>query len=503
MVRINLGCGFSAMPYIYNRRSKQQVKMMSRKLLKALMLVPLCVLLTPLHAEAAELTRVLTSADFDNDQPFSMDLSPSFRHRIERSQVTREGLCDPSQQQCPVYNSELDVLRTRMQLDVDLAIGIYRDFQFHMTLPIVFNDTLDLEFSEGVSGANSSIAPDASRNPPTSPPQNTRYPYRYFDLPGGRLDGPQRSGLGDMSFGIAWAPFSNDRTPYVSTVVLGLDYTAPTGQPMRGDNTSVGRGLHELNFRLAASRRLSIIDPYMQIGYALPIRSPNSLFRDYGNTQRTVTPGMRGEITAGTEFILFSDDDSGQHYTIKLGLDFGYTAEGRDYSPLFQGLATSECNGTTLNDVGLSRYNGERYPPEAGLDPNIDPADRACAWIVQQTANAADGPESYNRSGMAFHHDGITDIDAHLTYGMHAGLSLQFAPMARLQFGFRGETATPHGITSSNSGRSATGQEVNLDPARGERNPFYNPTLDYIGNRFRQEQIFNFEWMLRFSLQFD
>lgn len=476
--------------------------MMSRKLLGILMVVVVSGVTLPGSSQAADLTRVLTSMDFENDQPFGFDLSPSFRHRIERSAITREGICDPTSQACPAYYSEVDARRTLFALDVDLAIGIYRDFQFHLTLPFIISDTTNLEFSDGVTRESSSIDPARASSPPRQPTINERFPYRLFEMPGGRLDGPTRSGLGDMSFGLAWTPFNNQRMPHVATMLLGIDYTAPTGKPARGGNTGVGRGVHELAFRIGASRRVGFLDPYMQFAYALPIRASNGLFRDYGPTQRVASPGMRGDITAGTEFILFSDDESGQHYTFRVGLDFGYTAQGRDYSPLFEGLSTTSCNGTSLQDVGLERYTGAGYPPSAGLPSTVQNEDIACAWIVQQTSNASDGPDSYNRAGTTFSHDGITDVDGYLRYGLHAGFSLQFAPLARFQLAFRGDTANPHGITGANSGRSTTGGAVSLDPADNERNPYYNPTLDYIGNRFRQESVFNFEWMARFSLQF-
>ena len=451
-------------------------------------------------AHGADRTRVLTSFDFENDEPFGLDLSPSFVHRIERSTITREGVCRPAEGRCPRFNGELDYERQTFGLNLDLAVGLYRDFQFRFHLPIVLSQQAELSFASGVDASNSSIAPAAALNPPRQALDGQRFPYRFFELPGGVFEGPTRAGLGDLRLALDYAPFSNARNPFVSTVVLSVEYMAPTGQPAKATNTGVGRGVHELAFRIAASRQVLFIDPYLSIGGVVPVAANNGLFTNYGATQRTVTPGIRAEISAGSEFILYEDDRSGQRYAIVAGVDFTYVARGRDYTPLFEGLAGSSCNGMTLARAGLPSYSGQSYPPSANpLDPGLAAADIACAWIVQQTANA----RGSDLNSATYFHDGITDVEGHALFGIHGGLSLQFAPLVRLEVLTQVATATPHLITGADAGRASTDNgSVNLDPAAGERNPYYNPTIDGVGSRFRRESVMDFSWGLRLNLQF-
>lgn len=450
-------------------------------------------LLLALPAFGAEVTRVLSSFDDENDQPFGFRIVPSFEQRQERGDISREGACTDESGACPFFNSELSSKRVTNTLNFDIGFGLYHDLEVRIGLPVVLSDRRTLTFADGVSGENSTVAPAPNRRGRFQGAGDDRvFNYSYFDVGTGN-EGPNRAGLGDMSFGIAWGAFSQQRNDHLANLVLAFDYTAPTGTVARGSNTGVGRGVHEMTFSAVASRQFSFFDPYFGLAYTLPLRDPSGLFEDRGINQQVKSPGQRVDLMAGAEMIMFENRENGQRYTFQFGLDFGYTAEGRDYNPLFDALAASGCNGTRLSEVGLDRYDGRQYPPE-GLD--LSAVQRAhCAWIVQQMSN--------ERPDGTFSHDGITNVEGHAHVGGHFGFNLQFSDLIQLRIGTQLETRTSHFLTGAYTGRSASSDDrVDLDPAAGERNPDYNPTLDAVGNRFRYNSIFNFGWNIGLAIRY-
>lgn len=450
------------------------------------------ILLLAAPASAAEVTRVLSSFDDENDQPFGFRIAPSFNQRIERGEINREGRCLEPTGACPAFLAELQAKRVVNSLDFDIGFGLYKDLELRVQLPIILSDrrTVELNAGRGVTRATSSVDPARAGQPVR---EGERFNYRLFPVGTGN-EGPGRSGLGDMTFGLAWAAFSEERLAHVATVVLGFDYTAPTGTVARGDNEAVGRGVHELGFSVIASRRINFMDPYFGLSASLPLRDSAGLFENRGANQQVKGPGQSINFTTGSEIIMYRDEPSGQRYTFQLGLDFGYTFEGRDYSPLFDAFATNNpCNGIRLNATGLDRYDGRPYPPS---DDILEAASRPeCAWIVQQMANQqADG---------TFRHDGITNIEGHANIGGHLGFHLQFSDYVQLRLGTRLETRSAHFITGAYTGRTqGAGATVDLDPEAGERNHDYNPVIDGIGNRFRYTNIFNLAWHAGLAFRF-
>ena len=211
------------------------------------------------QAFAADVTDVLDAADEvylgkeKVSDPFDISLTPKFIQKYEWAKLKKE------------YNdkgnvrllNELEYERVVNEFDIDLEIGMFHDFSFRMNLPIIISDQQSYQFDTSsddpkyhISPANSTLAPaqtSASR------------PYKFFELESGQnLKGKDRSGLGDMSFGIAWSPYNTERhfipeRPWErntgrSTITLAFDYVAPTGDAKTIDNTGAGSGVHELIF---------------------------------------------------------------------------------------------------------------------------------------------------------------------------------------------------------------------------------------------------------------
>ncbi|MFT6629576.1 MAG: hypothetical protein ACJA1R_002854, partial [Flavobacteriales bacterium] len=325
---------------------------------------------------------------------------------------------------------------------------------------------------------------------------------RYFEVPS---DGKRRSGFGDLVVGFSYAPLDQERNPATSNLRLRLDYQLPSGRVARGDNKDVGSGVHEIRFSMAASRVYrEVVEPYFEFGAVLPIAGGNSLFAGRNNNSINQAPGARFDAAIGNEFILFDDPNSGQRYAVLLGVDMGYTIQGRDYSPLFDALGGSSCNGLTAAEAGFPNgTTGNAYRP----DPSIGADNAACAWVVQQPGNVIDDSLG-DRGQWAYAHDGITDIEGFARIGGHVGLDLQFSPYVAFRFATVLRWESPHFLNFADAGRDANQSGVvELSPVTDggesvERNPNYNLTMDPVGRRFRVENSLIIDWNATLAFQF-
>ncbi len=485
-------------------------------------------------AHAADVTDVLDAAD--GEDPFDLTLSPRFRQRREAAIIRREYPCDPNasaeaQARFPrldnrcaepsvVFRKEMEYERQINTLDIDLRIGVFKDVELHATFPIVFSDQRILRYADAdaglgadpVSPENSSVDPsddrivrDITDNGATDLNRQSFTTFRYFSLAGEGNLGVQRKGFGDMTLGFAWAPFNHARDETKATLKLGFDYLLPTGEIAQAGNEGVGRGVHELKWTVAASKRFKYLEPYFSVNASVPFVASESLFEDVSVGQTLVEPGQRAEISFGSEFILHEKAEVGQRFVLDLGVTYGYTAEGRDYNPLSDALNSSECNGLTPDQI--------REAIEVVRDPNQN-ADRttinraACRWILDQPANSEGGPvfdpNVAEVGQIPFSHDGILDYEAYATFGAHLGLSFQPTPYVLFGARLGVEHIQEHFITTARTGvDSELDEDITVkfdDP--NERNPQHNPNVDAVGNRFRIEESINFNWSINLALQF-
>lgn len=463
---------------------------------------------------AAEVTDVVDALDEAFDDPFDFHFEPTFRQHIENGTIIREANCSPTDngtsafanaERCTdaaaiIYNRELDYERVINELAFEFQFGIWHDLEFHFNLPIIFHDQRTVSFATGdpdeqVTHDNSSIDPLGSLIEDDLADEGIFESYRYFGLDSVGT-GPSRSGLGDISFGIAWAPYNDERNPHWATLVVGFDYQIPTSESATRTNTGPGRGVHELQFTVAASRRFSVVEPYVQLRYILPLIGSDSVFQDFGGGMVNQGPGQSGELSAGTEFIVYENHERGQHFSVDLGLDFAFTAEGRDYSPLTDAFAGSDCNGLTPADADFSQ-EGRLYEPS----PDTDPESAGCAWILQQPANERRNPAA-ETADQQYYSDGISTVESYASLGGHIGVNVQLSEYVEVRIQSYFETQTEHFLTAAHTGVDRDNDnEVNLsDP--NETNPVYNPTLDSVGERLRADSVFNVSWSATLAFQF-
>src|SRR5262249_40984106 len=100
----------------------------------------------------------------------------------------------------------------RQTLDLNLEIGLFRDFAAYAYLPIVLSDA-------------QSIGGSSAANPWSS----------VVDVP---VKSPTRSALDVITTGFMWAPLNQSRTPEVPTWVLLFDTTTPIGKLLNACNAA-------------------------------------------------------------------------------------------------------------------------------------------------------------------------------------------------------------------------------------------------------------------------
>lgn len=519
----------------------------------------LCV---PTDSHAAEFTDLLDAADDFDDldeeswDPFDFNLEPVFQFQYSSGQVTREAPCVPElttesdavrnnprlvqgkgrcSQPRTVFNREMQFESSRAQLDLNLRAGIYKDLELRLNVPYVFSSSRRLSYDQEdplrrVDATNSSVDPrsgaecdqnngrclDNEARTVFSPGDTAQQHiekldqyagYRFFELdPASTYT---RKGFAEPSLGLAWSIFNDSRDDTKANLLLGVDYTMPIVDIAQRGNTAVGRGLHELKFSIATSKKFNWIEPYIGLNYVYAASASDSPIREVdpaNQGQVFINPPMRGEFTVGTEFIPYEDKATGARYGIDLRFSFGYTSEGRDYTPMFDHLTNSACNGKTLQDV-LPQFDAQ------GNVSNVD--DVACAWIVREPGNARPLPvydlneAAADTDASQYFTDGIMTVESYASFKGALGVYLQ--PSKYFQFKLFGQLNhdQEHFITNGRTGRDVENEEtpdgtVDLEgpDASIERNPTYNPTYDSAGDRFRVQGLNTWSIAVTAALQF-
>lgn len=489
-----------------------------RRLILMLSILSLSISFSSL-AFGAEFTDLMDAFDDFDDlvdetyDGFDFVLEPSLLAEFGSSVITREAVCVPSAaslvgvaatnfeknnprlsidpQRCAepqvVDNLEAQVDTTKLTLDFGLKFGLYKDLQVHLHVPFVLVDSHRYRFADGVDGVNSSISPSQTRIDADATDGGEFSSYKFFDLGVGANE-YKRSGFSDPTLGLHWAPFNDARDDTKATLLLGMDYTMPITSIRQVGNTAVGGGLHELHWKIASSKKFNWIEPYFGLQYHLPLTATDSPLRvaDPNNVgQIFKNAPQRGEITMGVEFIPFEKPAEDVKYAVDFQFKFGYTSEGRDYSPLFDAFANNGCNGKRLSELAAS--------PE-------------CSWVKEQPSNAplrGGRPNPlYDLSTVtddpSFNFDGITTTESFGSFAGKFGFIAQPSKYFQLKGGLSLTHHQEHFITNARTGKDLPNVEestpdntVDLSgsDAKKERNPVFNPVFDRNGSRFRIQEF--------------
>jgi hypothetical protein len=389
----------------------------------------------PLAVNAAEVTRIASS--FDEDDPFDLILDVRFHRTQTHTKIVREQfadqIIDPDAPDRPlptglIERAEVWHKGADTRLDINLAIGLYKDFEFSFGLPIILQQNDAYQYVLGVDDKNSSIARNELN------PNGTLRAEGELNLFSSIPSTHKRGGLGNMRFGMAYAFFNQERDETKPMWLVGIDYEAPTAAvrdpsdfntEATGTRGNVGDRVHKYTLYTAFSRRMGVADPYFRVHYTIPVQGPgiysNCFQRDntpvtlsrpencfQGKWSRKETgiqaPTVAGFVT-GAEFTAFSDKAKSQRFALDLRLLGTYVGAGRYYNELsaalgkllatqeyFQvggqvGATASAGEAFTLRASGMFLYNTDHTltnealgvrpdqignAPSSDINPNFD-----------------------------------------------------------------------------------------------------------------------------------
>ncbi len=470
----------------------------------------LALCLLPLPSEAAELTDVLTSFDFDGDNPFDIKLELKYEYTSESSELLRETVDASKTPYELVLGNRLAYERTLQVMRFGLSVGLYKELEFRLDLPLVLGDESSLGYHSALPAGDERR--QISDIDPSGEPWNldpSTKAATLFDVP---FKGPNRSGLGDLGIGLRWAPRHRNRDPQYASWVVGAMLRLPSANVKRAGNTAVGEGLLQVEINTAISRRVVwFFEPFFDLHGVVKVANSASLFDVADESTQTLEqPGNSIGLTLGAEFIPWEADGGKRKVSIELGLGLDYVFEGREYTELFDALGTSPCR--TANGCAGDKAGATYTAAIEGYEQGIANLKKQVSATTDATAKAqlqakldnmkAEYETKKTSSDNGFPvSDGITDVEHYGMYSFFANLTAR--PIEYFSFGlaFKLAAVQPHFITFADAGVDLDGDgSVVGENAEdiNEYNPKYIEELDQIGNRFKSSN--KLVWSLLFNL---
>lgn len=328
------------------------------------------------QAQAAEVTRTASSAD--PGHPFGFFIDVGYDFLLDRGKLTREWYQAGASQDV----DELRYERTRHQLNLDAYVGLYQDLQFHFGLPIVIADNRKWVFADGTDAGNTTLY----RNCVTASGAN--YPgctagaadtsdarSRLFTVDD--LLRSYRGGVGNLSFGLAYAFFNERRDDTKPTWTVSFDYEAPTASAINPTTPTtaqtrgtIGDRVHRYKFATALSKRISFVDPYFRLSYTLPFLGPgyysncsdpsparqgrpeNCGVSGWDRQATGMQPPHEAALQFGAEVVVYENLDFKQRFAFDVRGLVTYVSEGRYHNQM------SDLFGKLLYTGDYARLGG-------------------------------------------------------------------------------------------------------------------------------------------------
>jgi hypothetical protein len=437
----------------------------------AVLLVVLAAAVAPGHAHAADVTEVASS--FDEDNPFDFHFRVRYDHSEKRAQIKREfeGLT-PTQDRVVVLR-DLLYSKQRDTLGLRAEVGLFQDLMLHVELPIILADSEQYSYDQA-EGSGCRYPPDPMPNCVKSSNSSTvadgivdangydavhgvAQPFGstvlFRGVNRGASGGSGLDGFDTFNFGITWAPVNQRRDDTKPTWVLAFEPQISIGNIMAFNrhtpnaNHAVSEGVHRLFARTAISRRWRWFEPYMGFWYMYPVARGDSLFKDYGPTQKLKNPQQQGGTLFGLELVPFEQRDKGHKVWIDLRGRLEGHFNGRGYSEIWELLASS---------------------PVLDCNPLFNPA-----CDTTKTTNAYQNQP----------YTGLSTIENYATLGADIAVGAQVGKYARFRAAFEYTHDQSHLITGDDIGvpQTASGRVMTAT----EYNPAYRAVVDQIGRRYR------------------
>lgn len=438
---------------------------------------------------------------FDDDDPFDINVTLGFRHVREWGAIQRErgtwdaGGADPHRLS-RLWENVAHHEHVQSILDVGLEVGIFRDLAIYGRMPIILSDTRSLTPTDDFDP--STLIVDNDGDGMSDPdPVNGMPMAPLFDL-GSQFNSPTRFGLDYIAAGLAWSIMNQHRERELPTWMLMIEGRFNVGDPLVAcdgadcrtwdegtrdpatgrvmwiprdpGNAGMTRGTNALRIETRSSWRTKYVEPYAGLAFQIEwAANAERFFLPAGDLAGIVNeqPPIFGELTGGVAIIPWENRADWQRFTIDVRVHGRYISEGREYSPLFDALGTSE----------------NRYLTEASLDgaPD-DPKTRAVPFF------------------------GLTDVQSHAELGGHLGVEVRAARYVRFALGATLWYVQPYLLTftdACNPNFDAEDGDYRQGTCRGGIiNPDHRPVLDLPGQRFRVDEQVRVDVALSATAQF-
>jgi hypothetical protein len=302
-------------------------------------------------AQAAEVTRVASS--FEEKHPFGLTVDFSFLRRDDFGTIAREWYLPSGS----VVLSELRHARSDSALGMEAHIGLYHDLELHLALPIVFQQDRTWAYASGNDADHSTLnmnCADARGTACATPGSGTAPLFPFTDP-----TSSYRSGLGDFTAGLAWAPLVQAKDAQRPTWSARFDYTAPTAALLNPSiptaaktRGGIGDKMHRFTFSTELSRRVSIAEPYVKVQYTLPAQGAGYYSNcvtgsneTLGRVENCTKPGWeKSRVGAlpqhvaafefGSELSLYELPERFQRFVVDVRGIMRYVSEGRTANQL-------------------------------------------------------------------------------------------------------------------------------------------------------------------------
>jgi hypothetical protein len=433
------------------------------------------------RAGTVDLTDVASS--FDDGNKFDFRFRVRYDHTEKRAEIKRE-LEQPGANSIQLFK-DLAYQAHRDQVSLRAEVGLYHDLMLTVELPIIIEQQEAYQYDQSagagctwpdmapmpapgaaptcVDAANSTTVNDgivpASGYDATNRGVGTTYPRVFTGALRGARGGSGADAFDTINIGLVWAPLSQARDDTKPTWAVQVEGQFSIGNIMRFDRSNpdashgVSEGTHNLFIRTALSKRYRWFEPFWSLWYLLPIPRGDSLYQDYGPSQKVKNPMMQGGTAFGTSVIPIERPAKQYLFAFDLRMRIQGHFQGRGYSEgweLFASAPPMACDA-----AGMSwNPNCGAYKDQAG---NVQPF------------------------------TGLTTIENYATLGADVAVRAQIGPYFQMRAGFEYSRDQGHFITGDDIGKpnNPTGRVMNPD----EFNPAYRPVIDLPGRRFYVDDV--------------
>jgi hypothetical protein len=467
-------------------------------------------------AEPGEVTNVVDA--FDEGNPFDIHVTLGFQQSFYGGKIRREssipqGTLATGNFTSPLMNvAQYKEVTSRLNTRID--VGLFRDIGFYLRMPLILSNSRELSDLQGSSKVQSVVLQGAPGE-------------QLFSLP---FKSPNRSGIEYLAAGLDFGIFNQARDASKPTWVFGFEGRFNVSEPMHacngggkglnqgnqqvecadpsdidrdgksagdsqtqsgftrdeqgrslegsfngGRKAGVSRGTTTLEVHTMVSRRIKYLEPYG--GFRATFEFPTGS-SDYGRSDvGTVVarrPPIQGWFTLGTQVIPYELREKFQRLTFDFRFTGTYRSEGRDYSPLFDAIGSSDA--PSLRRPTYAQYRSGNTAAE-GTQSVVDP-----------------GSQKIFTSG-------LTDVGAYGGFTLSTSAQFQAGEYIKFQVGGAYSVFQSHFLTGdqpcdsskkNDVGKSGPCQSIQANEgggythtATGQPSPVYRAPIDAVGRRFK------------------